>query len=86
MYLYTIIKTNTMNFTKTFDSEMDANKYSASTSNNSFELYRERVYTSRGSACTGYWLVQVNGLIVDSAKTLREAKHIAAMNEMMSSL
>jgi len=71
-------------FTKSFNSEMDANKYSASTSNNSFELYRERVYTSNGSACTGDWLVQVNGQIVDSASTLKEAKHIAAMTEMMS--
>ena len=73
-----------MNFTKSFDQEMNANLYTATTPNNSFELYRERVYTSNGSACTGDWLVQVNGLIVDSAPTLKEAKHIAAMTEMMS--
>ena len=74
-----------MKFTRTFDIENDANLYSSLTENNTFELYRERVYTSKGSACTGDWLVQMNGLIIDCCTTLKEAKQTARINDMISS-
>jgi hypothetical protein len=76
--------THTMNFKKSFDQEMAANIYTAITTNNTFELYRERVYTSRGSSCTGDWLIQMNGIIKGSCSTLREAKTTAELQEILS--
>ena len=73
-----------MEYTKTFDTEMCANIYTAITTNNTFELYRERVYTSRGSACTGDWIIQMNGIIKGSCSTLREAKTTAELQEILS--
>tara|TARA_B110000285_G_C14966013_1_gene534111 strand:- start:216 stop:452 length:237 start_codon:yes stop_codon:yes gene_type:complete len=63
---------NTMKFTKTYDVEQAGNFYISG----NYEIYRERTYKNNGTdKCDGDWIVQNNGQIEDSFKTLKEAKN-----------
>jgi len=68
-----------MKFTKTFNIEDWSNVYT----NGKYELYRERTYKSNGTdKCDGDWIVQVNGQIETSFRTLKEAKNYCTVCEM----
>ena len=72
--------TNSITFSKTFSIEDFANIYRANTEKNTYKLYRERTYKNNGtSKCDGNWMVQKNESILESFKTLREAKNYVSL-------
>tara|TARA_R110000744_G_scaffold4042_2_gene14922 strand:+ start:1745 stop:1972 length:228 start_codon:yes stop_codon:yes gene_type:complete len=73
----------TTKFNKTFSIENFANIYTANTEKNTYKLYRERTYKNNGtSKCDGDWIVQRNDSILESFKTLRQAKNYVSLIEL----
>jgi hypothetical protein len=73
----------TTKFKKTFSIENFANIYTANTEKNTYKLYRERTYKNNGTTkCDGDWIVQKNDIILETFKTLRQAKNYVSLIEL----